>query len=282
MSPDAIVILLLMSIFFGVVIFKQVLERKSENAKTITLSQEEILLKNLPFYSQLRSTDLKRFNHRVEMFLEFHEFHGREGLQINEEIMITIAGAAVHITFGLDDFLLGSFKEIYVYPSIFYSPFSKTMNKGETNPHGILAFSWPHFKEGFATTTDRINLGYHEFAHAIMLQNSMEELNDEQFNRGYQLFGVAMQHFKIARTAFELKFLRDYAFTNKMEFFAVCAEHFMEDPQELYDKFPGLYRLMVRMLRMDPLDNRLRIHFQYNDEPETDTVERLLYMTDYN
>jgi Mlc titration factor MtfA (ptsG expression regulator) len=154
------------------------------------------------------------------------------------------------------------------------------MNRGETNPHGILAFSWPHLKDGFATTKDKINLGYHEFAHALLLQESQEEYGDSQFDRGYQLFSVAMEQFKIARRALELDFLRDYAFTNKMEFFAVCSEHFMEAPEEMYEKFPGLYHLMCRMLRMDPITSRFHLHFQYDEEMDHALVARILNRTE--
>lgn len=263
----------------GIIVLIGVLKRIKENSKSITPEQIRILHQNIPFYRTLDEAEKKRFNHRMAMFLEMHEFSGREGLELTEEMIITIAGAGIHLTFGLNDFLFLSFRKIYVYPEIYYSPFTKTVNKGETNPHGIIAFSWPDLKGGFDTTEDKINLGYHEFAHALILQESQDELNDHMFEVGYQLFSIAMQKFKIAKHAYQLDFLRDYAFTNKMEFFAVCAENFMESPETIYEKFPGLYEILSRMLRSDPINKRIHLWFFYGNEPSyeclvSDILER--------
>jgi len=273
---ETLVILIVVSLYIGGIVLVSIRDKLKTDRKTLTPEQAFFLHRNLPFYDTLDEQGKKRFNHRMALFLEFHQFYGRDGLVITEEMKITIAGAGIHLTFGMDDFMFYSFLDIYVYPAAYYSPFSKTMNKGETNPQGIIAFSWPHLEEGFETTSDKINLGYHEFAHALLLQQSQEELNDSTFGDGYRLFSIAMQKYKIARQAYQLDFLREYAFTNKMEFFAVCTEHFMEAPEDLNNKFPGLYLIMTRMLRIDPLNRGTHLSFDYDDETVNETIEKIL------
>jgi Mlc titration factor MtfA (ptsG expression regulator) len=243
---------------------------------TITEAQAYYLKHNLPVYDTLCTTDKERFNHRVGLFLRYHRFSGREGLIITDEIRLTIAGAGIHLTFGLKDFMFTAFPEIYVYPSVYYSPFSKTTNKGETNPRGIIAFSWPHYLDGFRTTEDRINLGYHEFAHALIIQRSGMSINNTGYDLGYQIFSAALANNRLAQKARELDFLREYAFRNKMEFFAVSAEYFLEDPQGLYAKFPALYRIMSRVLCMDPMTNRLHIDFKYTEDFPEEVAARIM------
>lgn len=276
----ALIPLVLIPLIAGIFISIGVTKKLMTRWKTISDAQVLLLSNFLPFYNTLCEREKRRFNNRMAMFLEYHDFLGREGLYTDDEMRIAISAAAIHLTFGLDDFLFKGFRDIFIYPSVYYSPFTKSMNRGETNPHGILAFSWPHLRDGFSTTEDRMNLGYHEFAHALLLQESREEYGDSQFERGYQLFSLAMEEFKIARRAYELDFLRPYAFTNKMEFFAVCSEHFLEAPEEMYDKFPGLYNLMCRMLRMDPLTSRFHLHFQYNDDADWTIVAQILNRTE--
>lgn len=252
----------------GITVYRDRRNRLREDRKTLTPEQTGILRKNLPFYAGLDETAQTFFNHRAALFLEQHTFEGREGLEVTEEIRTTIAGGAIHLTFGLDVFLFTSFPLILVYPSAYYSPLSRTFNRGETNPHGIITFSWKDYREGFDSTADQTNLGYHEFAHALILQEVSQEQDDPMFRHGYQLFSVALQELKMARYAKEQDFLRDYAFTNKMEFFAVCAETFMEDPQLMIEKFPGLYEIMKRMLCTDPVNHESGLRFEYDENPD--------------
>ena len=45
--------------------------------------------------------------------------------------------------------------------------------------------------------------------------------------------------------------LRDYAFTNAYEFFAVTCEYFFERPVELKANAPRLYNIIRKMLNQD-------------------------------
>jgi len=48
-------------------------------------------------------------------------------------------------------------------------------------------------------------------------------------------------------------FLRDYAMTDKEEFFAAAVEHFFENPKKFNHERPELYDTLAGLLRQDPL-----------------------------
>jgi MtfA peptidase len=234
---------------------------------------EPLLTRYFPFYNSLDDRLKKKFRKRLAWFLRIHSFEGREGFIITDEVMILISAAAINLTLGLKDYKFRDFEKIIVYPGIFFSPFTHTHNKGETNPHGMIVFSWTHLKEGFSTTTDHINLGYHEFAHALLLQESNEGVNDSMFHWGYRRFSNSLLHEHLSQQVKELDIYREYAFTNKMEFFAVSAESFMEAPEFLYEKCPRMYDLMCRILRQDPVHKEFGLRYFYSVEEFRDYGE---------
>ncbi len=248
------------------IVFKNQKEKFYLKHTDIGLEYEYILHNKTHFYEQLPPDIKIKFRHRLSMFMSAHDFEGHEGLNVTEEMKTLISAAAVHLTLGLDDFELSDFRKIIVYPDVYYSGYSKTTNRGETNPHGIIALTWKFVEEGFADITDKINLGYHEFAHALILQYNGSGVGDSMFNIGYQKFCFAMEAKHLARKAEQANFLRDYAFTNKMEFFAASVEHFLEAPEEMHEKSKDLYYALVRVLRQDPIHQFYGIKFKYKSE----------------
>jgi MtfA peptidase len=219
------------------------------------------LTERFPFYAGLNEPLQHRFTSRLVHFMRAHTFEGRESFVVTTECKVLISSAAVHLTLGLDDYSFAGIDKVIVYPGIFHSKFTGTYNRGETNPHGIVVFSWPHIVEGFADLKDHMNLAYHEFAHALILQSVNDRMNDEIFNHGYILFSDALKEDHLSQRVRKLNIFRDYAFTNKMEFFAVAVEHFMETPRQLHDECYELYDLLRHMLRQDPLTDEYGTHF---------------------
>jgi MtfA peptidase len=224
---------------------------------------EQILSDKFSFYNTLDEKQKILFCRRLEHFVKHRIFQGREGFIVTEESRILISAAAIRLTFGLNDYMLSDFHDILIYPHTFYSKFSRTNNKGETNPHGIIVFSWPDVVEGFRTVEDHINLAYHEFAHALLLQDSTQGLADSMFPYGYQLLNHALMKKHLSQRAHHDNLFRDYAYTNKMEFFAVATEYFLESPEYLREKCSELYDIMMRTLRQDPISKQYGLSFQY-------------------
>lgn len=211
-------------------------------------------LRELPFYRRLQPKQKKSFERKVQRFINQKQFISRsKGLRIDHRKKVLIAGTAIELTFGFKRFDFAHFDKILVYSNDYYSKISKRYHRGEVDLRGYIVLSWAAFEEGNANRSDGINLGVHELAHAVKLENKITNRNYRFISKpDYRLFHNAYKAF--AATADEPgALLRSYGKTNIHEFFAVCCENFIERPQEFEDQMPELYALMCKMLRMNPL-----------------------------
>lgn len=212
---------------------------------------QQLILKKFTFYGNLSKKEQGFFEHRVASFMADKTFIARGELTINDEIKIMISATAIMLTFGFRDFYIGLIDKIVVYPKPFYSKINDDYHKGEFNPKlRSLVLSWEDFKHGYNIGNDNLNLGIHEFAHAIHL-NSIKERDvsstifKDSFNELTELLSnsKAMREQLIAS-----KYFREYAYTNQFEFVAVLIEYFFETPNEFKNKFPSLYSKVKQML----------------------------------
>ena len=243
--------------------WKRIIRSFRRNNSDTDMELDLFLQTHTEFYKTLPPKMKKRFKHRLPIFIDTHEFEGREGLSVTEEMKLLISSAAVHLTLGLSDYTLSDFNRIFIYPDVYYSQFTKTTNRGETNQHGIITMAWPYVVDGFRDTTDKINLAYHEFAHALILQHVNTGLEDSMFVHGYELFCDKLFSENLSRKVEEMGLLREHAYANKMEFFAASTEFFLEAPELLHNQCSELYYLMVRMLRQDPVHQFYGLTFTY-------------------
>ncbi|GGK27351.1 hypothetical protein GCM10007962_21970 [Yeosuana aromativorans] len=221
-----------------------------------TLSQNQIfILKNqFLFYGKLDSKHKKYFEHRVASFIKDKDFIGRDGMKITDEVKVLIASTAVMLTFGFRDFYIGLINKIVVYPDKFFSKINNEYHKGEFNPKlKALVISWKDFKLGYKTTKDNINLGIHEFVHAIHL-NSLNErdISSTIFSDSFtELTEMLSKDESLREELIQSKYIRKYAFTNQFEFLAVVVESFIESPKEFKQHFPNIYFKIRQMLNFD-------------------------------
>jgi Mlc titration factor MtfA (ptsG expression regulator) len=140
-----------------------------------------------------------------------------------------------------------------VYPNDYYSSITKRFHKGEVNPRfGIIVLSWQSFVDGFIYPTDSVNLGLHEMAHALRLENMIR-------NEEYQFFDETLvaqfdeyAHNLCHVVNWEETFFRPYACANEHEFFAVAVENFFERSREFKTAMPDLYMILSKLLNQDP------------------------------
>lgn len=222
--------------------------------RKLNVQQKYILTNNFHFYKKLSNKQKSYFEHRVASFIKDKDFIGRDGLVITDDIMVLISATAVMLTFGFRDFYIALISKIVVYPNKFYSNTNKTYHKGEFNPKfQTLVLSWEDFKQGFDKKNDNLNLGIHEFTHAIHL-NSIKERDisstifSDSFNELSQL--LAMEE-DLRNRLMASKYFRKYAFTNQFEFLAVAIENFIETPQDFKSEFPEIYGKVRQMLNFN-------------------------------
>jgi hypothetical protein len=158
------------------------------------------------------------------------------------------------LTFGFRDFYIGLINKIVVYPNEFYSTVNRKNHKGEFNPRlKTLALSWEDFKHGYDIYGDNLNLGIHEFAHAIHL-NSLKErdVSSTIFSDSFKELAELLSVNEILRNnLIASKYFRNYAYTNQYEFIAVIIETFIENPSEFRSQFPEVYDKTKQMINFN-------------------------------
>lgn len=213
--------------------------------------QTKALEKDFVFYQRLDNKQKSYFKHRVASFIKNKKFVGKEGFVITEEVKVIVSATAIMLTFGFRNYMISYVKNIIIYPSEYYSRISKVYHKGEFNARlKTLVLSWDNFIEGYKIEDDKLNLGIHEFAHAIHFNCiKQEDINSiifvDTFN---ELRNILHSNNKLKTELVESKLIRSYGFTNDSELLAVIIETFIETPYEFEKLFPEIYSNVKQML----------------------------------
>jgi Mlc titration factor MtfA (ptsG expression regulator) len=210
--------------------------------------------KYLSFYRRLTPKEKKTFEKRVQKFINQKQFIARGMDRITDEMKALIAGAAIQLTFGYPSIYFAHFRRILVYPDNYYSEISRRYHKGEVNMGGMIVLSWKNFVEGFIDETDGRNLGLHEMAHALRLENAIRNeeygfLDDDVLMTWTDLCYREIEKMNQGKS----DFFRAYASANSQEFFAVAVENFFERPREFHEWHPKLYDTLAKMLNQNPI-----------------------------
>lgn len=214
-----------------------------------------ILQKYFRYYQLLSDVNKARFELKVTNFIYGKRFIPRQVPEVTLEAKVLIAASAVQLTFGLPHVYLRHFNKILVYPDNYYSSITKRYHKGEVNPRfGIIVLSWQAFIDGYLNATDSLNVGLHEMAHALRLEDMIRAEKNLIFDDNYlQQFDEWADRICEGTDGRGPVFFRPYACVNKHEFFSVAIENFFERPKDFSEQLPQLYRVMTKLLRQDPL-----------------------------
>jgi Mlc titration factor MtfA (ptsG expression regulator) len=233
-------------------------ERKAAPVRTWVLPvpqlYKDILQKYFRYYQLLSPSNKAKFERKVCNFLYSKRFIPRDIDEVTIEAKVLIAATAVQLTFGLPNIYIQHFDKILVYPNEYYSSITKRYHKGEVNPRfGIIVLSWKNFVEGFVKPDDSENLGLHEMAHALRLENIIRHADFKFFDEDVVARFDALSRSICRDMSSYGNFFRPYACTNEHEFFSVAIENFFERSQPFKNQIPELYGILTRLLGQDPL-----------------------------
>ena len=205
-----------------------------------------------PYYRNLNSKEQKHFEERVLVFISLKRFYRFDNLKVSDEMKILIASAAIQISFGFSDgYEYEVFRNIAISEKEYESEQTKKMHYGETNfGKSLIVFSWKRFMEGVKDPHDSVNLGLHEFAHALFL-NNVSGYSNRHFVQTATQWHATVAELEQKQAIYD--FFCSYAFCNRMELFAVSVEYFFEIPQSFHTHLPQLYAVMCRMLNQNPM-----------------------------
>lgn len=218
--------------------------------KTISVQEELVLDQRIVFYNKLDDKNKKYFRHRLSTFNRKYQFIPKEDFKMNTEAQVIISATFVMLTFGMRKYLLDAFNKIIIYPDVYYSTTNEQYHQGEFNPRmKAIVFSWKHFYEGFLIDNNNLNLGLHEFTHAIHL-NSMKsnDASSISFKKHYENIIKDISQPEYRLRLINSNYFRIYAYTNQFEFISVLIEHYFETPELFKNEFPEMYANVSKML----------------------------------
>lgn len=219
----------------------------------------------LPFLAALAVDEQKSLKSLAEDFLAEKEFSAGGGLELSDEICVSIAaqGCLPILELGLTAYR--GWVGIVVYPGDFVIPRSIIDEDGVVHEYDdpVLGEAWEGgpvlvawFEDG--EEIDGVNVVIHEFAHKLDMENGaidgIPRLPDDMTRSTWiDAFTNAFEDFQHRIDAGEDPLLDPYAATDAAEFFAVTSEAFFQAPRLLRHAYPAVYAQLKRFYRQEPL-----------------------------
>jgi len=233
---------------------------------------EEILRRNVGHYRFLDDAEQTHLRELIQVFIAEKYWEGGGGLELTDEIRVTIAAQACLLLLGLPHNYYKNVQSIIVYPSTVVAPphrpgfFEHTIEPvdpaqaiiGQAFHQGPVIIIWDAALKGSRHPESGHNVIYHEFAHKLDMLDGMADgtppLKDHAEYRDWvQTCTQEYLRLKNRTDKGRRSFLDAYAATNEAEFFAVATEHFFEQPRLMIKHAPDLYRILKNYYRQDPL-----------------------------
>ena len=229
----------------------------------------EILERNLAVFSRLSAEDQAELLGHTQVFLAEKHFEGAGGLELTDEIRVTIAGQACLLLLHRETDYYPELVSIIVYPSGYTAVEERHIGGGIWSDAAedrlghtgqrlrALVLAWDAARSGAAAPTDGENLVLHEFAHQLDFENQRSDGTPALDTRGDYLAWarVMSAEFGALRDATDSgvpTLLDGYGATDPAEFFAVITEVFFERPRALRKLHPALFGQLQRFYKQDP------------------------------
>jgi Mlc titration factor MtfA (ptsG expression regulator) len=239
-------------------------------ARPLTPGQLAIIERNVDQYRGMPAPLRQQLQRLVKQFLHQKRFVGCAGLELTEEMRVTIAAQACLLLLNRPSRVYPGLHTVLVYPGAFLVPrreqdaagvVTETRQDllGESWGDGRVVLSWEHVRRAGLEPDGTHNVVLHEFAHQLDSESGS--------NNGAPWLGSPERYRSWSETLsrdFELlrrdawfgyrDVLDPYGATNPAEFFAVATESFFEQPHALASRHPALYAEFQAYYRVDPRD----------------------------
>lgn len=226
-----------------------------------------ILEKNVSLYRHIPHPLRAQLHDDIQIFLGEKRFEGCGGLEITEEIVVTIAGQACMLLLNRENRDYPGLSTILVYPGAYVarqfvslgdaSIEDESVRAGESWTRGVVVLAWDHVRQGAMDFHSGHNVVLHEFAHQLDQEDGradgapiLEKRSDyvawaRILGREYENLRDNVQHHGKS-------IIDEYGALNPAEFFAVATETFFEKPKVLKKRKPELYDELKEYYRVDP------------------------------
>jgi len=242
--------------------------RRQLAAKQFPEEWLKILERNVGYYRLLPQEDRSELQRHILVFVGEKRFEGCGGLEMTDEIKVTIAAQACILLLHRKTDYYPSLHSVLVYPRPYLARQAIYLGGGvtveglhvrlgESWRRGSVVLSWDDVQKGAADIHDGHNVVFHEFAHqldssggkgdgsAVLQSRSRYIAWARVLRRDYErLRGQAVRNLPTL--------LNKYGAGNPAEFFAVATECFFERPIDLRRHHAELYIQLKRFYHQDP------------------------------
>ena len=228
----------------------------------------DILERNIGVYTDLPADLREQLRLKIKRFLHRKHFSGAAGLEVTDEMRVTIAAQACMLQLNRSGPLYPRLRYIIVYPSAFVTERSETDGSGlrhagrrallgESWSNGKVILAWDDVLRGARNFVDGRNVTLHEFSHQLDSEDGSTDgaplLAGESSYRSWAAALSGAYRVLRARAHRGHRSLLDhYGATNPAEFFAVATETFFEQPVQMAGHHPELFEVLAAYYRIDP------------------------------
>jgi len=227
-----------------------------------------ILERNLPLYRRLPDALKQQLHGHIQLFLHDKRFHGFQGLEVDDEMRLTVAGTACVLLLNRPHDHFSGFRSIYLYPSTFVARQTRydgvvqsehdQARLGESWHRGPLVLAWDAVTHGVRDPADGRNVVLHEFAHKLdgadgVVDGAPILRQPSQYASWARVMRREYERLRKHAAGNARSVIDHYGASAPEEFFAVLVEAFYERPHELKRHHPELYAEMQQCFRVDPL-----------------------------
>jgi Mlc titration factor MtfA (ptsG expression regulator) len=241
----------------------------------------DVVRKNVPIYERLREEDRRELQGHLQVFMAEKHIEGCGGLELTEEIKVTIAGHACVLLLHRQTDYFPRLITILVYPAAYVasqvSPIGggvvmeeNQVRLGEAWKSGVVVVSWDDLRATARGVNEGRNLVLHEFAHQLDMENGaadgvplLERRN--QYESWSRVLGSEFEQLRRDSARGRYTVLDKYGATDPAEFFAVATESFFEKSHLLWRRHRELYDELKAFYLQDPVTwNKVGLALELN------------------
>jgi Mlc titration factor MtfA (ptsG expression regulator) len=262
------VIILAFVFFIGKYISRR-LKRKKLLAMPFPKDWRKIIEKNVPLYNRLPDSLKQQLHGIVNVLIAEKNFEGCGGLEINDEIKVTIAAQAGILLLNRKAHYFPKLHTILVYPHT-YSARTVSSNGvvtidghsvrlGESWQNGPVVLAWDSVTGGTRNIADAQNVVLHEFAHQLDQEDGSADgapilEHRSSYITWAHVLSKEYEALQKKKEKHRKSVMSKYGATNPAEFFAVATETFFEKSEQMKKKHPELYDELKSYYKMDPVE----------------------------
>ena len=250
-------------------IFSWLKERRRRQwlARPFPSEWDDILERNLVRETRLAPHHRQKLRRDTLVFVAEKNWVGCGGLDLSDEIKVTIAAQACWMLLGIEEgYCFDGVKTVLVYPSAYAHPTERPARDmmvqenmpiaGESWNRGPIVLAWDVLVREGRVRHCPSSLVIHEFAHHLDgLDGEMggtPPMPRREASRWDEVVGREYDSLVASVQQGVPTLLDPYGASNRAEFFAVASECFYRRPSEMQQRHPELYHLLRAFYRVEP------------------------------